>query len=406
MGGLAQTLGRPRAVGAEKAALLWISDSPMPANVRQAVAGRYEVRELALTDSLAEHAKDAHLALVYPAEPAQDIRRVCALVEELERTSLVGLLLLNERDWSVQRLFGCTGRFAVAAAEGAPQVLAGQISTVAQLRPALEGLHREVTRARAISSGMGKTLDQVDEEMRLAARLQRDFLPRTLPQVGPVRFSVLYRPATWVSGDIYSVERLDEHTIGFYVADAVGHGLPAALLTMFIKRALPTKRILGQVYQIVPPDQAMHELNQAICEQDLSSCQFCTALYCVVDTRTLEMVFARGGHPPPVLLRADGRTEEPNVSGGLLGLQANEPFGLSRVQLSPGDRLVLHTDGAEDVFRHGASTGRAEFIAVLEKLRGLPADQMTFQLAGVIDSLQGSLHPEDDITLLVMDVAV
>jgi sigma-B regulation protein RsbU (phosphoserine phosphatase) len=357
-----------------------------------------------LAESLAEHANDAQLAVVYPCEPIQDIRRVCSLLDDLERTSMVGLLLLNERDWPAQRLLCRAGRFAVAAAESSAQVLAGQISTVLQLRPALEGLHREIVRVRTLSSGMGKTLDQIDEEMRLAARLQRDFLPRSLPQVGAVRFSVLYRPATWVSGDIYSVERLDEHTVGFYVADAVGHGLPAALLTMFIKRALPTKRILGQSYEIVSPDQAMRELNQAITEQDLSSCQFCSALYCIVDTRTLEMTFARGGHPPPVLLRADGGTEEPAVAGGLLGLLETETFGLSRVQLSPGDRLVLHTDGAEDVFRHGTSTGRSEFIAVLEKLRHMPADQMTFQLAGVIDSLQGSLHPEDDITLLVMDV--
>ncbi len=170
---------------------------------------------------------------------------------------MVAVLLLTERDWSFQRVLGRHGRFCVAAAEGAPNIIAAQVEAAHQLQPALENLQKEVARIRAVGSDMGKTLDQIDEEMRLAAKLQRDFLPRKFPQVGPLQFSVMFRPAAWVSGDIYSVERLDEIHVGVYVADAVGHGLPAALLTMFIKQALPTKRIGDDGYHIVPPDQAM-----------------------------------------------------------------------------------------------------------------------------------------------------
>src|SRR5689334_16819345 len=65
---------------------------------------------------------------------------------------------------------------------------------------------------------------RLDEELKLAARLQQDFLPRKLPQVGAVSFNTLFRPASHVSGDLYDVMRLDEHHIGFYMADAVGHG--------------------------------------------------------------------------------------------------------------------------------------------------------------------------------------
>jgi len=68
----------------------------------------------------------------------------------------------------------------------------------------------------------------VDQELRLDSRLQRDFLPKQLPTVGDIRFHVLYRPATWVCGDVYDVQRLDERFIGFYLADAVGHGVAAA----------------------------------------------------------------------------------------------------------------------------------------------------------------------------------
>ena len=85
----------------------------------------------------------------------------------------------------------------------------------------------------------------------------------------------------------------------------------------------------------------------------------------------------------------------------LLGIQ----FAAREQLLAPGDRIILHTDGAEDVFRRGADSGRAPFIALINRLRHLDAGEMTFQLAAEIDAMQGSLHPADDITLLVLDVA-
>ena len=75
------------------------------------------------------------------------------------------------------------------------------------------------------------------------------------------------------SNVLYHFFRLDETHVGFYVVDAVGHGMPAALLTMFIRRALQTKRISGNSYQIIPPHVAIGELNVDICQADLSSCQ-------------------------------------------------------------------------------------------------------------------------------------
>ncbi|NQU76183.1 MAG: serine/threonine-protein phosphatase [Planctomycetes bacterium] len=391
---------------AKAGTLVWISDTPIPSNIYQAISERHNIRHISPDEPLAKHADDAQVALIHFNEPAANLRQISMVVEQLHQSSMIGLLLLPERDWGLQRLLRPNGRLVVAVSEGSPQAIAAAVSVAAQLQPTMENLSKEITRIRSLGSGIGKTLDQIDQDMRLAARLQQDFLPKSLPELGPLRFSVMFRPATWVSGDIYDVQQLDEIHVGFYVVDAVGHGMAAALMTMFVKQALPTKRIMGHKYEIVPPDVAMTELNQALCEQGLSSCQFCSALYCVVNSQTLEMSYARAGHPEPILLGADGQTSTLGGEGALLGVIPDGSYGLSRTRLSPGDRIVLHSDGAEDAFRGNGLDSRRDFIAAMESMRHLPVDEMMLQMASLVDSLQGSLHPADDITVVVMDVGV
>jgi hypothetical protein len=175
----------------------------------------------------------------------------------------------------------------------------------------IDSLRAEVNVLRRRDETLKFYMHRLDEELRLAARLQQDFLPKLLPQVGNITFHTLYRPAGYVSGDLYDVMRLDERNVGFYMADAVGHGMPAALLTMFLKNALVTKDISPAGYRLLSPAQTMKRLNDALVEQNLSQATFATAVYGYVNSATLRMTFARGGHPSPILLGTDGNVPIP-----------------------------------------------------------------------------------------------
>src|SRR5207237_10699401 len=118
--------------------------------------------------------------------------------------------------------------------------------------------------------------------------VEQAFWPKPLPRVRNLRFRTLVRPAGHVRGDLYDVMRLDESHIGFYMADAVGHGMPAALLTMFLKQALVTKEIQPGTYRLLDPSLTMARLNDALVEQNLSHATFATAIYGHVDTRPLD----------------------------------------------------------------------------------------------------------------------
>ena len=387
-----------------RARLLWLGKSPAPAWVRKAVADRWDVVNSRSDEPLAGQLASVAVAVACPNGEADDPHEIEKLLAAVDRASAVALVLLPpdaKVAWGV--LGRRVGNFVLARQDAEPAEILAKLDAAAALQPAFRNLQAELTDARNIGESAGGQLKELDEEMRLAARLQRDFLPRRLPEVGSARFSVLYRPLGWVSGDIYDVARLDETHVGFYVADAVGHGMPAALLTMFIKRAFETKRIVGNSYEIVPPDVSLQQLNAAICEQNLSSCQFCTAAYCVLDVSTLRLTYARAGHPEPILIRADGSAKSLASPGSLLGVFPDEPYTSASVDLAQGDRVVLFTDGLEDAL--GDPTGQGQSLPErLAGFRGRPREEMLLQLTAWIDQRPGGIRAADDITAVVLDV--
>ena len=288
--------------------------------------------------------------------------------------------------------------------ENSDVLLRSQQRVIQSLQEEILSLQDEVNLLRQRDETLKYYMQRVDEELRLAARLQRDFLPKTLPAVGPITFDVLFRPAGYVSGDIYDVLRLDETHVGFYIADAVGHGMPAALLTMFIKRALVTKEILKQGYRLLAPGEAMARLNQALVEQELSQATFATALYGMIDTQSLLCTFARAGHPGPLLLSASGELRTLEADGGLLGIFPDDSYSETTVQLHPGDRLVVFTDGVEVLLADSGSSDANAWHSQLMTRKSLGTCELLRELGAKIDGSAGSLRPADDLTILIAGV--
>ena len=289
----------------------------------------------------------------------------------------------------------------------AAEVIPAPLDIVRQLNDVqkeVDGLKSELNLLRRRDETLNFYMHRLDEELRLAARLQQDFLPKMLPQLGQVHFHTLYRPAGYVSGDLYDVVRLDERRIGFYIADAVGHGMPAALLTMFIKHSLVTKEIAGNQYRLLSPSESLSRLNTALIEQNLSQAAFATALYGIVDVQTLEVTLSRAGHPNPLLLRAKGPMEAIECDGALLGIFPDEQFVSVQTTLAPGDRLLLYTDGVEVAFCQDESVDTEMWRQELMSCRDLSTEQLLQTFADRIDGETGSLAPKDDLTMIVLEV--
>jgi sigma-B regulation protein RsbU (phosphoserine phosphatase) len=283
------------------------------------------------------------------------------------------------------------------------QTLANLPFDLDSMQAELDALKQEINLLRRRDETLKFYMTRLDEELRLAARLQQEFLPRTLPQVGNVHFHTLFRPAGYVSGDLYDVMRLDEKRVGIFLVDAVGHGMPAALLTMFIKRALVCKEITTTGYQLLEPAETMRRLNDALIEQNLSQSTFCTALYGVLNTETLQLQITSGGHPAPLLCRG-GQIQDVSVEGALLGIFPEIAYEQSHIQLQTGDRLLIYSDGIEIAFNVDMASHDGRWRKELADRASLPVEQMLTEFGNQIDNEIGSLQPKDDLTLLAVEI--
>lgn len=284
----------------------------------------------------------------------------------------------------------------------------GRLKMARRYAPILKRFDRELHHLQRLGQQLNRYFSEIDQEMRLAGRLQRDFLPRCLPHVPPVSFATLFRPASWVSGDMFDVFRIDERHIGVFLADAMGHGIAAGLLTMFLRQALVTKRIDSDLYDIINPAEAMAGLHECLLRQQLPNCQFVTAVYGIIDTTRLQFRIARGGHPYPLHISKSGEIRELESEGPLLGLPDMAPeFTPLTEHLNPGDKVILFSDGLEKAFFESTSEGERglTFSTELRAWAALHADEFVAAVGEFQDRAEGSLHPADDVTLVVLEVA-
>lgn len=254
------------------------------------------------------------------------------------------------------------------------------------------------------SPKMGSLAESIAAQLRMAGVVQRDFLPKSLPDSSELRWSALFVPAEWVSGDIYDVERLDETHIGFYVADVVGHGMPAALLTMFVKQALVMRETEGNSYRIFSPKECLASLNERMAEQKLSGNQFASCCYCLLDTERMQVVFARAGHPYPVLIRPGSEPRQLITSGNLLGVFGDTGCNHGAIQLMQGDKFLVYSDGVEPFIGEFTGTGEFRFGERFKRMCGLPVEEMFSELESMAVYQGPENQIQDDITAVCLEV--
>jgi len=278
--------------------------------------------------------------------------------------------------------------------------LLAQVKAFLRIKDTHDRLADKTAEIHRINKRLQAAYQQIDQELELAQRIQVSFLPHSLPDIPRIRFAAHYLMCGRVGGDFYDVFRLDENHVGLYVADAMGHGVPASLLTIFVKKGVKVKEVFGKHYRLVPPGEVLSRLNKDLIDQQLSEHPFITMVYCLLNHREGTVRFARAGHPYPLYIPHQGELQHWQQEGLLLGI-VDASFPDQTYQLRPGDKVLLYSDGVDNASFESYPPGPDSLLACVEKHRALPVEGFVQAIAR--DLFPGEKHP-DDLTLLALEL--
>ena len=242
------------------------------------------------------------------------------------------------------------------------------------------------------------------EQSAIADTLQTSLLPYRLPTLPDVEIATRYRAArlegNFAGGDFFDVWEIDPERFGFAIGDVSGKGAAAAALTALIRHTVRTASICLPSHA---PADVLWMLNDAVVKRTPPG-RFCTAVYGLGERTVngLRITLGSAGHPRPYLICADGSpVQQPGLNGPLLGVVPSIEPTEYVVMLSPGDRLVLFTDGVTERRHRGRLFGDTRLRPLLESRRGGTADSLVEAIETAVAEFAPG-QPQDDVALLVL----
>jgi serine phosphatase RsbU (regulator of sigma subunit) len=248
----------------------------------------------------------------------------------------------------------------------------------------------------------GRSLRRVHRMEGDARDVQRRLLSRAVPDVAGYTVGVAWRFAEQLGGDAYELAALSGGRLGVAIADVCGKGTPAALLVASAQATLRDLMALP-----IAPGEVCLRLDRAL-SGHLAPDRFVSLAYALLDGPHGALAYANAGHPPPFLLRADGRVDKLDQGGPVLGLLPDARYETQTARLFAGDRLVLYTDGvveAASAARADGEMGEERLIAGLREMRGLSAPEAARAVLDLAVAFGGGHPLQDDATIVVVDVS-
>lgn len=239
-------------------------------------------------------------------------------------------------------------------------------------------------------------------EHEISRTLQRALLPISLPDTDPLKIATRYRAAgerIEVGGDVFDVF-LAGGAPCVMVGDVCGKGPEAAAMTATARHALRSRA------EELTPAAMLEHVDRTLRAED-DGVRFCTMAVArfafAPDDSAAIATISVGGHPPPVILRTDGRVEAVSLTGSLLGVLDDASFGEAAVELRTGDMMLLYTDGVTEGRRDGDVFGDERLLEVVAGSGASTPDELLDAVLDAAIEFSGG-EPQDDIALLAVQL--
>jgi serine phosphatase RsbU (regulator of sigma subunit) len=326
-----------------------------------AAAGPVDIRRLDLESPALKALKEAGAVLVVPL---------------ISAGAPVGMLALgprkSERDYTTddRQLLDTLARYA------APAIRVGQLVREQQA----EALRRE----------------RIEQQLNVARLVQRQFLPKSLPELPGWQMAAFYRPALTVGGDFYDFIPLPGGRVMVVIGDVTDKGVPAALVM-----ASTHSLLRAAAPRLVSPGAVLEKVNELLCK-DTPAQMFATCLALVLDGASGRVTFANAGHDVPYVRTADG-VAELRARGMPLGLMPGMTYEEKTFVFRPGDRALLHSDGLSEAHGTGGEMFGFPRVAALAGRETSSQGLLDLCLRELEAFTGPGYEQEDDITLLALE---
>lgn len=334
--------------------------------------------------------------------PGMDGYQVCERIKSDPEAQNIPVVFLSVRSEAEEKIRG----LAVGGADYITKPFhRGEV--VARIENQLK--IRKLTDAlRAANAELTEKQRHLDDDLKAAAGIQQNLLPRQSPHIPGLDIAWKFMPCRQIGGDIFNILRLDEDHAGFYMIDISGHGVPAAMVTFSISQTLQPhmgctvrRRFSGGAAgdEIVPPREVLEALDAEYPWERFE--KFLTMVYLIVDLRQGDLVYSNAAHPPPLILHADGGVDLLDTGGTVIGLNGILPFEEETRRLRDGDKLLCYTDGVFEMTNEkGEIFGEERFHDLTRSLRHLPVQRMLDGIVREIDAFVDGAKLCDDVSLL------
>jgi phosphoserine phosphatase RsbU/P len=249
-----------------------------------------------------------------------------------------------------------------------------------------------VENARLLQEERGKK--KLEEELDIARGIQQGLLPRSLPQTGWLLASGSSVASFQVGGDYFDMIEIDEHRWAALVVDVSGKGVSSALVASLLQGAFLT-------FADGPIDDKIRRVNRLLSERTEEG-KYATIFYCTIDSAGA-VQYINAGHCSPMLTSQGEKVQYLEATGVPAGLVDDAEFSVATIQLKPGDRIVIYSDGMTDAQdMEGNFFGRRRLRELVEKDPDASAPELHAHLLAALESFTAGALQSDDVTLLVL----
>ncbi|SHJ05953.1 Serine phosphatase RsbU, regulator of sigma subunit [Geosporobacter subterraneus DSM 17957] len=275
-----------------------------------------------------------------------------------------------------------------------------------QIKLYAENLEKIVARRTA---EIQKANEKMLEDLEYAKRIQQSLLPPKELNIYDVKFVSQYIPCEKLSGDFYHIHAIDEDNIGMFIADVAGHGISAAMMTLFADRVMKPSKIPARFLSNPSPNKMIKHMYMEFNKSDFPNEMHIVMFYAIYNRKTRVLAYCSGGmNSLPLLVRKNGELEILDKSMGFpickFGDLFEPDFQKAEVKLDKGDRVLFYTDGLTEDYKDHVPVPLEHLEKILIENLHQPLISLNDVILDEIRENTKDIPNEDDITYFIMEV--